>query len=666
MKFVILRLLRHNELGVFHAYRRQGKEVAKQRAINFDGDVVDRVFPAAKDTDSIALSLDYETDKGVGNKSQSLKRQHKNWRLEGNCPTDHIYDFVDPGCLFAMVVDAGVRPGVGAWGVYPADHPVTLAITGSAESSSLTSHSMIALHGAEGRRTLALLQESKPALFGPTAPQVAERKPDAKPERSSAGVYLEPHPRRTADLLASVGHSLASAVADIVDNAISADATEIRITFSRPDDGHGRWMSITDNGTGMDQARLEEAMRIGSEAKYETGDLGKYGYGLKGASWSQSPSFTVITKQAGKEAIHLAWDTEHMESWHAQDAPLEPWVQDITRIKDQGTCVFWPGMRPPKAMPYAKGVEPHTAEIQELHRHLGLVFHRFLEGKATGRKKVRITIGVTPVEPNNPVGHALTKSYDRKRVRVPGAAGDAFVEVQAYVLPSESEIKNLHRQDPEAARRDLERIGMYGRRNESQGVYAYRNQRLIQWGGWHQMWATSDEKTKLARITVDFGTELDDRFDVNISKRMVTLGQQLQEEIKKLADPARKDSKRKYLDTERPKTSKPGRTTPPGVDPPTGAPAGPLALPGSASAPPAPAKPAVPVRPVRTSSFLWKIGRTMTGGKEIQISDHDVDLHKLYLAVAKDATALASLADFLERLDEAGVQKVLLDQKRGP
>ena len=32
MHFVILRLLKHNELGMFHAYRRLGKEVAKQRA----------------------------------------------------------------------------------------------------------------------------------------------------------------------------------------------------------------------------------------------------------------------------------------------------------------------------------------------------------------------------------------------------------------------------------------------------------------------------------------------------------------------------------------------------------------------------------------------------------------------------------------------------------
>ena len=56
MKFTILRLLTHSELGMFYEYRRQGKERAKQRAINFDWDVVDKVFPSAKDSDRIAIA----------------------------------------------------------------------------------------------------------------------------------------------------------------------------------------------------------------------------------------------------------------------------------------------------------------------------------------------------------------------------------------------------------------------------------------------------------------------------------------------------------------------------------------------------------------------------------------------------------------------------------
>src|SRR5690242_12639278 len=107
MKFLVLRQLQHSELGMFHAYRRSGREGSRQRAINFDGGVVDRVFPVAADTDRIALRLRYDTDNGPRVLDHSLKRQSKNWRLEGNCPVDDLYDFVEPDCLFVMQVNAG-------------------------------------------------------------------------------------------------------------------------------------------------------------------------------------------------------------------------------------------------------------------------------------------------------------------------------------------------------------------------------------------------------------------------------------------------------------------------------------------------------------------------------------------------------------------------------
>src|SRR5262245_30373489 len=126
MRFLILRLLAHSELGMFHEYRRQKKERSKQRAVNFDWDVVDRVFPAAKDSDSIQMELWYDTDHGIETKRHWLKRQAKNWRLEGNCPKDKHYAFVESGCLFAMEVDAGISPAIGGWAVFPKNSPVTM------------------------------------------------------------------------------------------------------------------------------------------------------------------------------------------------------------------------------------------------------------------------------------------------------------------------------------------------------------------------------------------------------------------------------------------------------------------------------------------------------------------------------------------------------------
>jgi len=670
MRFLILRILTHSELGMFHEYRNQGKEGSKQRAVNFDWDVVDRVFPAAKDSDLIEMDLRYDTDHGVDQKRQWLKRQEKNWRLEGNCPRDARYAFVEPGCLFAMEVNAGTSPGSGAWAVFPKDDPVTVAILADGESSRLAKSAMIALHDEEGEHVRQVLADARPDLF--TAPLVNGAAP-AMVRLGGNGVELAPNPSRLVKILASVGHTMPSAVADLVDNSISANATNIAITFGRPDGGHGRWMSIVDNGDGMDEGRLAEAMRIGSASDYEANSLGKYGYGLKGASWSQAKVFTVVTKLEGGRQNHLTWDIDDMEGWLAKSEPLEPWEEGATKLGSHGTVVLWEDMRPPQSMPTMRGLDPYSAEVMLLGRHLALVFHRFLEGKAHGRKTVIITINGNRVEPNNPFGHPLASRYDAKTIRIPTEAEDGLVQVQAFLLPTEAEISEYHKaQGPEAVRQALDMIGLYGKRNDSQGLFIYRHDRLIKWGGWHQMWETNDEKTKLARVVVDFDSVLDDAFKINISKQIVQLPQQLQVEIKKLADVARKDSQKQY----RREARQPSPPTPPAPVP-GGSGGGTLAGGGTGStatsptgggptttppATPAPA-PRVAVRDVKTDRFVWKLTKGMTGALDLQVSEVNSNLAALVRQIRTDPQAVAHLAAFLGGLDEADLQKALLAEK---
>ena len=218
MKFLILRQLQHSELGMFHAYRRGGREGSRQRAINFDSGVVDRVFPVAADNDRIALSLRYDTDGGPRVMDHSLKRQAKNWRLEGNCPVDGLYGFIEPGCLFAMQVDAGVQPAFGAWVVFPLDDPTALTILSDGATSGLTRAGMIALEPDEAPRIHQVLTQTRPDMFSASA----AKGPDMTDTPS--GRRLPPSPERLATMLGASGHSLVSAVADIIDNAISHKA----------------------------------------------------------------------------------------------------------------------------------------------------------------------------------------------------------------------------------------------------------------------------------------------------------------------------------------------------------------------------------------------------------------------------------------------------------
>ena len=459
-----------------------------------------------------------------------------------------------------------------------------------------------------------------------------------------------------------------SAVADLVDNAISADATDIAITLGRPDGGHGRWMSITDNGCGMDSATLAEAMRIGSSSEYEGNSLGKYGYGLKGASWSQAKIFTVVTKRAGAQANHLSWDVDDMEGWIAKSDPLEPWEQEATALGNHGTVVLWKDMRPPQTIPTTRGLDPYSSEIMLLERHLALVFHRFLEGKAAGRKKVTITINGNRVEPNNPVGHPLTSAYDAKTIRIPTESEDRKVFVQAFLLPTEDEIAAHHKDGgADEVRRALELIGLHGKRNETQGLFIYRHDRLIKWGGWHQVWETNDEKTKLARVVINFDKMLDDAFKINISKQIVQLPMQLQAEIKTLASVARKDSQKKYRKPRQTSVASPANTP---ASRNTGRSSG-VTLDAEATHTPSPADAGtqstlptpltlVGVKEVKTDKFMWKVTKGLTGSIAIQVSELSPSLSALVKQLRSDPQALAHLAAFLGGLDEVEAQKQLI------
>lgn len=667
MKFIILRQLQHSELGMFHAYRRSGREGSRQRAINFDGGVVDRVFPAAADTDRITLSLRCDTDNGPRMQDHYLKRQAKNWRLEGNCPVDEIYHFVEPECLFAMQVDSGVQPASGVWVVFPKDDLTAMAILSDGATSGLTRAGMIALEPDEATRIHQLLFHSRPDMFSDPTPQGSNVTDTTLPtvtteEETPSGLHLPPSPERLAKMLAASGHSFVSAVADIIDNAISVGATEIRITFDPPNSGNGRWMAIRDNGHGMSARQLAEAMRIGGYAEYDSRSLGKYGFGLKGASWSQARDFKVVTRQKDGEIHHLGWDQDNMADWRVDDRPLKDWEAEATNPGEQGTVVLWKNMRAPATAPSIKGVPPHVAEIQELSRHLGLVFHRFLDGEAKGRAPLKIWINDLPVESNGPASHPLCDRYAIRTLKVPHEHGTAEVKVEPVVLPSEDELRNRHDNGWQAA---ADRIGYWGKRNDTQGLFLYRNDRLIRWGGWHDLWATNDEKTKLARVLVDFDPALDEAFQINISKQTVRLPGFLQNRIKPLADEVRKASLAKFR--------KPRSVSPP---PPPEQPAGgTISGPGTPDGSGGPTRPSDPVPPpveppplppltvrkVTTAKFAWKVTTGLVGGRILQVGDVSPTLASLVSALGSNESATEALAAFLEDLDRLDVQQALID-----
>ena len=151
------------------------------------------------------------------------------------------------------------------------------------------------------------------------------------------------------------------------------------------------------------------------------------------------------------------------------------------------------------------------------------MFHRFLEN--TDGRDLVITVNGEKVEPWNPFAPgepARTElAPQRFEVVVDDVAGT--VTLQRFVLPS---------RDQFSSPAEFERLSGPLNWNRQQGLYIYRARRLVQWGGWNGIRGI-DEHTKLARAALDFDTDLDSVFHINVAKMRVTIPPQLRQMIER-------------------------------------------------------------------------------------------------------------------------------------
>ena len=354
-----------------------------------------------------------------------------------------------------------------------------------------------------------------------------------------------PAAARTISSLRDVGYEMPQAVADLVDNSISAGAKTVSIDLHF--DGTDSWVRIADDGFGMDAATLTEALRYGSEREYGDEDLGKFGFGLKAASTSQCRRVVVASRIAPQRArIEVrALDLDHIEQtnrWEIlivdpADRPdhlVEP-LQTTT-----GTVVVWEDLD--RVLDY-KDPWGGWARRRLLDRaeaiaeHLGMVFHRFLAGEVPGHK-LQILVNGSVVEPWDPFcrSEQATTVLPEHDFPVASESGVGIVHVRPYVLPDKAYFSDT------AA---WQRASGPLKWNRQQGFYIYRASRLIQWGGWSRI-RTIDEHSKLARVAIDFSPRLDAVFSVNISKAIVKLPSDLREDIEDVVNQVVRIASQRY------------------------------------------------------------------------------------------------------------------------
>jgi hypothetical protein len=324
-----------------------------------------------------------------------------------------------------------------------------------------------------------------------------------------------------------IGYSLETAVADLIDNSIAADANLIDIIF----DVTGSWpvFVIADNGSGMSQQQLVAAMRHGARApsvERATKDLGRFGLGLKTASFSQCRHLTVVSKQNDQRA-GAEWDlavVERTDDWIINildDGEIEGQPYFDTLGSD-GTLVIWRVLD--RLLEDEKGHkrdEIVNEKLNTLERHLALVFHRFLSGDVKGRKKLSIRVNGHNIEPFDPfcTKNGATQVLPRDTVRINGTA----VTLQGYILPHHSRLTKSEYE-------------YYQDRSDfvsNQGAYVYRNARLMAWGDWFRL-ITKGEATKLARVQIDFPSSLDEAWTIDIKKSRARPPQVVKEQLRQV------------------------------------------------------------------------------------------------------------------------------------
>ena len=224
----------------------------------------------------------------------------------------------------------------------------------------------------------------------------------------------------------SIGYSFETALADIIDNSISAGATNIEISFSSTDP---QWLCVQDNGVGMTEGELETAMRYGSHSPGATRskeDLGRFGLGLKTASLSQCRNLTVLSKKNG-ELSAACWDLDHiiqrgewsLQSWSGEEVKdLLPYK--FLKTNESGTVVFWQDFD--RLQQESQNVQNTFDEkIDIARKHIALVFHRFLNGSA-GKKRINILFNGDPVTGLDPflTNNSLTQEIAEENLFIQG------------------------------------------------------------------------------------------------------------------------------------------------------------------------------------------------------------------------------------------------------
>lgn len=345
-------------------------------------------------------------------------------------------------------------------------------------------------------------------------------------------VRAEPEASSMIETFRAIGYSIQAAVADIIDNSISAGAKNIWIDFEWK--GAETWLSIKDDGTGMSNDELIQAMRPGSRNPNEERngkDLGRFGLGLKTASFSQCRKLSVLSRKPAQNTVCWTWDLDFVSQsgkWDLIDF-IPSGFENCLNEDESGTVVIWNDIdRLVKNLKEddKSSLDKFLQIMEQVKQHLAMVFHRFIENN-----RIKLYFQQRQVVAWNPylIDDPATQKFPEEPLQ------NNRVRIRGFVLPHKSKLTE----------EEFRNVGGPRGWNDHQGFYIYRNERMLLAGEWLGMFR-KEEHYKLARIMVDLPNNLDAEWQIDIKKSVARPPIGLRDQLKAYANKVRSQAVEVY------------------------------------------------------------------------------------------------------------------------
>lgn len=360
---------------------------------------------------------------------------------------------------------------------------------------------------------------------------------------------------RICDGLRKIGYTPPTAITDIIDNSVQAEANSIwiraiPIVASESRRENVRAYEIIDDGLGMNLEQMKEALKLGAnDAHYAPNSLSKYGLGLKSAAFSQGEQLELISSDGSGDFRKLVVSLPEIRS-RRKYGVVE---HQLTTEDIQLTNEFMPQKRGTIVRIAHVRTQNHPSiksTFKELNAKLGVIYYYMMTERGLRiylidikeSQNECIPYDVLFTEEANANGELDENDWDglqTKWIQKPmeftlDPAENVKATIEVTQLPYPPAFEN------QADTRSRYMIGA-----GNYGYYVYRNHRLLSWAeSFGIIPQDQDFYSFRGRILID--NHADEVFNIDVKKSQLHPSEEAEQALNDISDKLKKKSKKAW------------------------------------------------------------------------------------------------------------------------